>query len=174
MGLLAFVTFSASLWSGDLERHPEFQLEFKCQRRPGESSIAYAERELARIDGIMRRMIADGNRLAARNDQRVRDGDKALEAALAAESKRKTERDTLKALGGGIADHPKASLVPGPSPERVAADAKRSAESQKRAADLEADLVKMAAKDPKYQPILDQYREDLRKARELGKGKSTK
>jgi hypothetical protein len=173
------VTSFTILWlsgmlSGYLDAHPELLLELKCQRRPGESPVRHIERELARLDAVMQRMFAKRAKRNAQFDVIMRSGADLVKTALEAETKRKAEAEALKALGGGIADHPKASFTFKPSPERVKADAERRAKQEKAIAELEADLMTKAAKDPAYQKILDDFREDIRKAREVGTTKPGK
>lgn len=159
---------------GVFDAHPEWFLSLRAERRPGESEVQYVQREMARLDAVMQRLFAKGAELNARVDATLQRSERTLVVAAAARARRRADSDALKALGGGIADHPKASLVPGPSAERLKADAARLAETEKRVAGLEAELVELAKKDPKYQPILDKYREDIRKAREVGNGKPVK
>lgn len=164
----------AGLLSGYLDHHPELLLECKGQRRPGESPVRHIERELARLDAIMKRQFAEAEKLNAKVDATLRRSEESAKHALEVQAKRKAEAEALKALGGGIADHPKASFTFVPSPERVKADAERRAKGEKAIAEFEADLIKQAAKDPAYQKILDDFREDIRKAREVGTKKPGK
>jgi exonuclease VII small subunit len=161
---------------GVFDAHPEWFLSLHAERQPGESEVQYIRREMARLDAVMQRMFAKGEVLNARADATLQRTERTLQMAAAARAKRQTDSDTLKALGGGIADHPKASLLAPPSPERLAAEAKlkSAAEIDRDVGKLDAELVELAKKDPKYQRILDQYREDIRKAREVGKSKPAK
>ena len=165
--LTAFL-FAGGMISGVFDAHPELLLGAKCVRRPGETHVQYYLRELDRIDAIMQRMFAEGRKQVARGEKTVRESDESLKRAAAARAKQKVEADALRALGGGIADHPKFGAIDRRTPEQKAEDAARTAAVDKRVADMDADLVRQVVKDPaRYQPILDQFRADQQKARDL-------
>lgn len=150
------------------DAHPEVLLHVKSPRRPGETYVQYSQRELARLDAIMQRLFAKGAKVDARAEKTLQKCDETIQRVLVAHGKQKEQADALRALGGGIADHPKFSAIDHRTPEQKAADDARIEAREKRIAAFEADLMKEAAKDPvRYQPILEQYRADIEKAREL-------
>jgi len=151
---------------GVFHTRPEMLLPFKCERRPGESQLDYQMREFHRLDAIMRQMIANNERNAARTEEQIRRGDELLKVAQAAETKRNADAVALKAVGGGIADHPKASYTFRPSAARLEGDRVRQEALEKAQKNLERIQEELPAANAKTKRVIAALEESTRQLRE--------
>jgi hypothetical protein len=148
--LTALAFFGAAL-DTTLANHPQVFLGFKCQRRPNESEVVFCQRELARIDSVMRAMMAAGERSAERARARL----PRLEALMKRVDELCLEADALRALGGGIADHPKAKLFLPPDPEREKVLADIAAAQEKVEAEQRQFALDKPKKDAEMKELLE-------------------
>jgi hypothetical protein len=94
-----------------LDDHPQVFLGCKCQWLPGEKETDYIKRELDRKDGIMQKMFAVNDRKYRELLDRLRQSEQDLKDAERYTAKRKADAESLQALGGGIASHPKSGYA---------------------------------------------------------------
>ncbi|MCU0703943.1 MAG: hypothetical protein MUF18_08200 [Fimbriiglobus sp.] len=85
---------------GVLDTHPDYLLQLKCVRQPGEPDVAFFRRESARIDAVMQWLIAKNERDVARNQDRERRFEQTLRLAGAEGARRRLEAMGLQAVGG--------------------------------------------------------------------------
>ena len=152
--LTALAVFVAAL-GGFLTDSPSMFLGFKCQRRPGESEVAYFQREMARLDSVMQAMMAKNARAIERNKVR----DKRVAALIRQCEAREAEADALRALAGGIADHPKCKLFLPPDPERERFLAETKAVREKVDEEQRQFALERPKKDAETRQLLEKMRE---------------
>lgn len=133
----ALVLFTGAV-AAPFDTHPEILLPCKYQRLPGEPHTAFVLRELDRIDAIMKKSFALNEQARERHREREERMQLVIKGAIEKDVKRKLEAEALKVLGGGMADHPKASFTAKPSAEALKFDAEMRALAAKDAVPQEA------------------------------------
>lgn len=131
---------------------PVLRVALNCQPRPGESRYDYSKREMARLDAVMQAMMAESERI----NVGVQSTLKKLEKVLAENEVRAAEATALRALAGGVADHPKCQKIITPTPEQVQLQAKIEASQDQ--------LKEKFARDAAEQPAIIAER-NLRQAK---------